>query len=258
MKVAKDSEKTSEDRKQCFVIGPIGSDGTEIRDEADWFLWMITPVLEEFGFEVKRADQLSEPGLISEQVINMAIDADLAVADLTDYNANAFYELAIRHGTGKPVIHMIRADQRPPFDVADFRAIQYSRQRPSMLEKAQKDLRGQVEAVMKPDYKGGNPVTRAQGAKQLLASGDDKDQMVAALRNDVHELKNRIASLEDLPSGVIERGRYNVRTFIPAEVPFPPPPRYGSTLITGRGKGGSVRVEKTNKREDNSDDDGSD
>ena len=48
------------------------------------------------------------------------------IADLSGYNPNAFYELAIRHMEEKPVIHMIQEGQAPPFDVKDYRAVQFS------------------------------------------------------------------------------------------------------------------------------------
>lgn len=195
----KETKKAAEERKLCFVIGPIGGDGTETRDAADWLLYFITPVLEELGFDVTRADKISEPGLISEQVINLAMDADLVIADLTGHNANAFYELAIRHSADKPVVHMFHAGEKPPFDVADFRAISYSRQHPSMMEEALQELRKQVKAVMRPDYNGSNPITRARGTKVLQASADETDQMLAGLLQEVRDLKNRMARVEDIP-----------------------------------------------------------
>jgi hypothetical protein len=104
-------------QKTCFVVGPIGKLDSPERIAADWLLhFVIRPVLEEaFGFKVIRADEVAQPGLITDQIIALVIDADLVVADLTDHNANAFYELAIRHMVQRPTIHMIRADQALPF-----------------------------------------------------------------------------------------------------------------------------------------------
>ncbi len=41
---------------------------------------------------------------------------DPVVADLTGLNANAFYELGIRHSAEKPVIHIAKAHTPLPFD----------------------------------------------------------------------------------------------------------------------------------------------
>src|SRR3546814_9033715 len=94
--------------KHCFVIGPIGSEGSETRIAADWLLnGIVKPVMDNFAFLVRRADEIPEPGMIDSQVIKSVHDADLVVADLSKHNAKAFYELAIRHMVEKPVIHMI-------------------------------------------------------------------------------------------------------------------------------------------------------
>jgi hypothetical protein len=45
---------------------------------------------------------------------------------MTGHNPNVFYELAVRHGANKPVVHMIAKGENIPFDVAANRAIYYT------------------------------------------------------------------------------------------------------------------------------------
>jgi len=52
---------------------------------------------------VIRADKISEPGIITTQIIGHIVDAELVIADLTDKNPNVFYELAIRHAIRNPI-----------------------------------------------------------------------------------------------------------------------------------------------------------
>jgi nucleoside 2-deoxyribosyltransferase len=95
----------------CFVIGPIGNDGTSERKHADLLLnAVVKPILEEkeFGYYVKRADHDPDPGMIGDRVVADVIQADLIIADLTDLNPNALYELGIRHSTEKPTIHIAK------------------------------------------------------------------------------------------------------------------------------------------------------
>jgi hypothetical protein len=66
---------------------------------------VINPAVAECGFDTLRADQISEPGLITPQVIRHVINDPLAIADLSGPNPNVFYELAIRHAIGKPLVH---------------------------------------------------------------------------------------------------------------------------------------------------------
>src|SRR5947208_2310140 len=87
-------------KKTCFVISPIDKPDTPIRARADMLLtYIIKRVLEkpEFGYDVRRADEIQQPGLITRQILETVYLADLVVADLTGHNPNVFYELAVRH-----------------------------------------------------------------------------------------------------------------------------------------------------------------
>src|SRR4051812_37914617 len=106
-------------RRLCFVVGPIGTAGSAERKHADMMLnAVIKPVLEGDGFNyhVKRADEDTAPGMIGDRVISDILAADLVIADLTDLNPNAFYELGIRHSTQKATIHLAKAETKLPFD----------------------------------------------------------------------------------------------------------------------------------------------
>jgi hypothetical protein len=68
------------------------------------------------------------------------MEAPLVIADMSFHNANAFYELAVRHMKVLPTIHVIRDDWKIPFDVAPYRAITFGYANYSDLEKARDDL----------------------------------------------------------------------------------------------------------------------
>ena len=85
---------------------------------------LIKPIVEdEFGFECKRADESYDNPKIDVDVIKHLIEDELVIADLTDHNANVFYELAVRHSVQKPVILLIEKPQKIPFDITTYRAI---------------------------------------------------------------------------------------------------------------------------------------
>jgi hypothetical protein len=110
----------------CFYITPIGDDGTEHRQHSDLFLGsLVEPALElgEFKMQVVRADQIGKPGMITAQVIEHIVNARVVIADLSFHNPNVFYELALRHACRKPVVQLIRAADRIPFDLDQFRTI---------------------------------------------------------------------------------------------------------------------------------------
>jgi YheO-like PAS domain len=111
-------------KKQCFVISPIGKPGSSIRTRADRVLdQIIRPAVNQCGYTVVRADEIERSGLINSQIVRHINEDPLVVADLTGGNPNVFYELAIRHLSGKPVVQVISYGETIPFDVAGMRTI---------------------------------------------------------------------------------------------------------------------------------------
>lgn len=93
----------------CFVISPIGDDNSDTRKRSDMVLkHIICPPIEQLGYEVIRADKISEPGIITTQIIQLIVDSALVIADLTERNPNVFYELALRHAIRKPLVQLIK------------------------------------------------------------------------------------------------------------------------------------------------------
>jgi hypothetical protein len=185
--------------KLCFVIGPIGDDHTPVRTNADWLLkGIVKPTLATppFGYSVRRADEFTEPGLITDQVIAATLDAALVVADLTGWNPNAFYELAIRHMVGKPVIHMIRAGEKPPFDVKDYRAIIYSIDHPNDIEQARRALAAQARAVAAAGYEPHNSITRLRRLPKPPESADPEEKLIARLSARIERLDSRLSLMD--------------------------------------------------------------
>lgn len=118
-------EKITENWDQiCFYITPIGDEGSENRKHSDLFLnSLVIPSLEEFNLKVIRADQIGKPGMISAQIIEHIIKSKLVIADLSFHNPNVFYELSLRHACKLPTVQIIRAADKIPFDLDQFRTI---------------------------------------------------------------------------------------------------------------------------------------
>lgn len=110
----------------CFYVTPIGADGSDERRHADLILGQIVePAIEalDLGLSVVRADRLTQPGMISQQILRHILGARLVVADLSFHKPNVFYELAIRRATGLPTVLVSRLSDRIPFDIADLRVV---------------------------------------------------------------------------------------------------------------------------------------
>lgn len=140
--MSKDKEVAQE--KKCFIISPIGEEGSEQREWADTiFEHVIIPALEN-RYTSERADRIAESGLISHQIIERLVKSELVIADLSYSNPNVFYELALRHAIKKPVVHLVKTKQPIPFDVSMMRMIPVNtniREAKKAIEEIKKQVR---------------------------------------------------------------------------------------------------------------------
>ncbi len=226
----------TETKKSCFVISPIGDEGSEIRDHADdVFEYIIQPALEGLDIEPQRADHTSESGQITEQMFRDILGADLCVAVLTGYNANVFYELAVAQCAARPLILLIEKGQPMPFDVKDLRAIEYRLSPISRLVKEKvyaKRMRRQVESLLEngwtargifeeydfPELRNErqlrrmvrsatpSPLPPGKDTRYVLPSGQD----VVVLTGDIKELRREhgIDAIVSLENTFLQLGRY--------------------------------------------------
>ncbi len=177
--------------KLCFVIAPIGEPDSDTRKRSDQVLkHVIEPPCRDHGYDVVRADKISQPGLITMQVIEKVLNAELVVADLTEHNPNVFYELAVRHAARKHIIHLIAEGEKIPFDLSDYRTIRVNHQDLDSVESAKNEISRQIGEI-----KGGAPVqTPIQVAIMVeqLKGGNQTDSL----------LEQVLLGLQDMSQGV--------------------------------------------------------
>lgn len=114
------------EQKECFVIGPIGKSGTAIRKNADAvFDQLIVPATKKFAIKPVRSDQIHEAGKLSDQMFHSLFRTHLCIVDLAGRNPNVYYELALAQMACKPVVILIPGTEELPFDLKDFRSIEY-------------------------------------------------------------------------------------------------------------------------------------
>jgi hypothetical protein len=77
------------------------------------------------GLTWQRADDIAEPGRITDQIINAIETADVIVADLTGSNPNVMFELGYADAAGKPIVVLHQDVDATPFDIKDWRQIRY-------------------------------------------------------------------------------------------------------------------------------------
>lgn len=181
--------------RRAFIVTPIGGSDSSTRRAADGLISsVLKPLLDDLGFDVFVAHEISLTGSISRQVVEHILEDELVVANLSELNPNVMYELAVRHCTGKPVVAIAEAGTRLPFDIADERTVFYTNDMRGVYELTPA-LRKAIETSLSKDEPD-NPVLRVRQNRALLDSldqGDAKTILIERL-DDIESLLRDIRS----------------------------------------------------------------
>jgi hypothetical protein len=109
-------------KKKCFVVMGFGTK-TDFQQQKPYDLdksyrIIIKKAVEEAGLECIRADDVIHSGIIDKPMYELLLGADVVVADLSTCNANAIYELGVRHAL-RPHTTIVIAEKnfKFPFDI---------------------------------------------------------------------------------------------------------------------------------------------
>jgi hypothetical protein len=202
-------------KKTCFFISRIAKPDSEERRASDKLLkFIVGPVLEQLGYETPvRADQITIPGTITTQVFELLWSADLVIADLTGHNANVFYELAARHLSKRPFVHMIQAGETPPFDLAAERTMFFDFD-VANVEEAKETLTEMVKSA-----EGQVCQTVLSMAVDFTAGKDDTATVQKVIITDI------LSRLQEIQAA------FQSHEGIPAVFGLPMPYRYGENAV---------------------------
>lgn len=111
-----------ENKRKCFVVMGFGKK-TDFQqgktfDLDKTYRIIIKKAVEEAGLECIRADDVVHAGIIDKPMYELLLAADVVVADLSTSNANAIYELGVRHAL-RPNTTIVIAESnfKFPFDI---------------------------------------------------------------------------------------------------------------------------------------------
>ena len=191
--------EVNENKKDCFVIAPIGEDGSDTRNRSDIVLdHIIRPAVELKGYTPVRADEIDRPGIITNQVIEQILDAPLVIADLTERNPNVFYELAVRHVTRKPLIHLMQEGEGVPFDVAGTRIIFLDHTSLVSADQAKQKIVEQIESLENDPLSQENPISVSVDLQHLRQSEVPQERSLADMLSAVSEVRNGLSNLTEM------------------------------------------------------------
>jgi hypothetical protein len=198
-------------------------------------------VIEPLGYDVRRADDLHDEGLITHQIIERLIEGELVIADLTGRNANVYYELAVRHAAQKPVVHLIEHGEPLPFDVANVRAVPFSLGDPDLLAEACVDLAKKVSAIESAKTPSPNPIHAALSLQSLRESDVPEAELAGAVLSGIADLRVELQNLSSrlAPNRVADLAEQVTRFPVGSVVTHG---AFGDGEVTGHEGGGIVVV----------------
>ena len=123
---------TEAKKKSCFVVMGFGektdyqSNPQRVLNLNRTFEDIIEPAVTAAGLECIRGDKIIHSTVIDKPMYEHLLDADLVVADLSTSNANAIYELGVRHAL-RPHTTIVIAEEKFtfPFDLNHLKIIKY-------------------------------------------------------------------------------------------------------------------------------------
>lgn len=118
----------------CFVLMPF-------KEPFDtYYKSILRPAVIAANLDPLRGDSIFTPTPIMSDVWKMIQEAKVLVAELTEKNANVFYELGLAHAIGKPVVLITETMDDVPFDLQQLRVIVYDKDDPAWGNKLKNSI----------------------------------------------------------------------------------------------------------------------
>jgi hypothetical protein len=173
----------------CFVISPIGKDGTqEYSNFKDVFEYIIKKAVRDSGYELRvvRADDINRAGSFIKDILENLHNSFIVIADLTGQNPNVFYELGVRHCLAPRTILIAQSIDDIPSDLREYRSIVYDTSAKGATQ-FQLRLSAYLEEIYKEPNRPDNPVLdRLTGVT---------DNRIALLEREKYDLKQQLSKV---------------------------------------------------------------
>ncbi len=184
--------------EEVFVIMQVGEKNSPERSRADDVAdYILAPVLKEFNLKLYRADRDPTPGQITPQMVKSIVSAPLVIADLTGRNPNVYYELAVAHSFGRPVIIFCDKASSLAFDTKDERVIEVGDiPTLSQAEEAKKGLREALKVILSPGHRPISIITEVAAAQSLDNLAPDNP--ITSLATELSVIKEGVDEIREL------------------------------------------------------------
>ncbi len=181
----------------CFVISPIGKQGTEIHTLFKEVLeYVIKAAVKASGYDLQvlRADDIDRAGSFIKDILDSLSSSYVVIADLTNQNPNVFYELGVRHALSPRTILIAQSIDDIPSDLREYRTIVYETSAKGAADFATRLKKFLAEMHKEPE-RADNPV--------LDRIGSIFENRIASLEAEKQQLKNDLTAVlqKGIPNG---------------------------------------------------------
>ena len=182
----KQKPKDIDNQDTCFIIMPFG----------DWFDTyyesIYLPAIESTGLTPRRADNLYRPSAIINDIWALTNEAKLILADLSEKNANVFYELGMAHALAKPAILVTESMEDVPFDLRSLRVIVYEKNRHDWGNDLQEKIQLAIKEVLASPLDAVLPTFIKVKESSTQPSASKVEKEIISLRQDVDRLTREL------------------------------------------------------------------
>ena len=188
-KTKKKINRNKRNKNTCFLISPIGKEGTEIHTQfKDAYEYVIKPAIKNTGYdlEIVRADEIDRSGSFIKDILCSLLDSFIVIADLTNQNPNVFYELGVRHALSPRTIMIAQTIDDVPSDRREYRTIVYDNSAKG-LQVFSGRLKKYIEEIFTESTRPDNPV--------LDRLGSIMDERTSSLQEEIINLRQQLDSV---------------------------------------------------------------
>jgi hypothetical protein len=192
-KTIEPQDQGSELDNVCFVISPIGKEGTDTYNKFKESLdYVIKPAIESSSLNLKviRADEINRSGSFIKDILEQIFRSFLVMVDLTDQNPNVFYELGVRHSLSPRTILIAQTLDDIPSDLREYRTIIYNTSAKGSHD-FRKKIHDYINEIKLEPHRPDNPVL---------------DRLPQLMEQKQSELEDQIGTLKNQLSNILSKG----------------------------------------------------
>jgi hypothetical protein len=185
-----------ETNKDVFVIMPFSATAT--CNEEQWtevYENVFKPAIEECGYSCERAK--SKTGSLMKSIIEKLRNSRIVLADITDRNANVFYELGVRHSLSKRTIILAQGKQQVPSNLLGYWSITYGTT-PRRVAEFRKEMSRLISEIEENPDKSDNPVSDYLAQESISLYSQVNTENIKKLTALYTELGGNLITLTEL------------------------------------------------------------